>query len=203
MHAAIAAAERAGAQWAKSDLIAIGSIAASLLIAIAGYAVQQTLQRRATRHATYAEALRATEDYMEVPYRILRRADDGPARLTLTESISDIQSRIAYHQALLDLHAPKAVSDGYRRLVSAARQTAGPAMHSAWTNPPITDGNSVSLGEKPFDRTEYDSTREEAVSIMCQGWLLRLLAGPTRRKRSTSGSSGVTVESPTLRSEVV
>jgi hypothetical protein len=93
---------------------------------VLGYSFQQQLARRERCAGIYSEALRAVEDYLEAPYLIRRRDGSALTRTALTKHVSDIQSRIAYYSALLQIHAPEKVSLAYNNLVQAARSEAGP-----------------------------------------------------------------------------
>ena len=55
------------------------------------------------------------------------RFDDVKLDAAITH-ISDIQSRLSYYCALLDIHAHSEISTAYRTLVSAARAEGGKAM---------------------------------------------------------------------------
>ncbi len=86
----------------------IATIIAAVLaaaVAVCGYAIQQRMARRERRAAIYSEALRAVEDYLEAPYLVRRRDGSAANRQAITTHISDVQSRLAYHRALLEIHA--------------------------------------------------------------------------------------------------
>ncbi len=95
----------------------------------------------------YAEALRAVEDYLEAPYRIRRRDGSAGVRWELTESISEIKSRITFYTGWLSINAPKAVYEEYVKFDAAARREAGAQMTEAWNGPPTTEDAGVPLGE--------------------------------------------------------
>ncbi|PWB98181.1 hypothetical protein [Homoserinimonas hongtaonis] len=146
--------------WAA--IIAAGIAATVVLI---GYLVQQWFARKERRAAIFSEALRAVEDYLEAPYRIQRKDRSDATRQILVTHISDIQSRISYHQALLGIYGPQKVADGYARLVEAARAEAGNQMTTAWREKPMRKGDEVPL-VKRFDRTKSDQEKSALLKIM-------------------------------------
>ncbi len=127
-------------------------------IAILGYSFQQTLARRERCAGIYSEALRAIEDYLEAPYLVRRRDGSPTARGAVTNHVSEIQSRIAYYTALLQIHAPENVSLAYDKLVQAARSEAGPQMSDAWKSNPTKRDRDVPLHAR-FDRSHSDAHR--------------------------------------------
>ena len=83
------------------------------------------------------------------PYRIRRRDTTPEARFAITTAISDTKTAISLHQALLEMHAPTAVTDAYRRFAAAARQEARapssqdqnrPALSTTWAGPAAISG---------------------------------------------------------------
>ncbi len=109
--------------WDGTATLIAGVLAAG--IAILGYSFQQKLARRERLASIYSEALRAVEDYLEAPYLLRRRDGSHSTRTALTKHVSEIQSRIAYYSALIQIHGPKRVSAAYGKLVKAARSEAG------------------------------------------------------------------------------
>jgi len=146
--------------WAT--IIAAGVAA---LVVVVGYIVAQAQARQERRAKAFAEALGAVEDYMECPYRIRRRPNSDPAtRQGITSAISDIQSRIAFHEAWLQVETPL-VAGKYSDLVRAARKEAGSEMQKAWLAPPLGTDAATNLGER-LDRPKTDAARTEVVSAM-------------------------------------
>jgi hypothetical protein len=86
--------------------------------------------------AADGHAIAAVEDYLEGPYRIRRRDDTAESRFAITSAISNTKTAISLHQALVEMHAPTAVSDAYNAFVAAAQQDAGPQMTAAGTRSP-------------------------------------------------------------------
>lgn len=152
--------------WFASDGAA--TIAAALIaamVAVTGYFIQQQIVRRERRARAYSEAVRAVEDYMEAPFLILRRDGSIATQRQITDHISDIQSRIAYHQAELSIYASSEIAAGYSDLVRAARHEAGTAMTDAWNTKPTKRGHSVPLGRR-FSRERSDTALNRLVSLM-------------------------------------
>ncbi|MEU0842613.1 hypothetical protein ABZ370_24480 [Streptomyces sp. NPDC005962] len=68
---------------------------------------------------------------MEIPYRIRRRPDSSSAvRQRLTDEVSGLLARMAFHQAWLQIEA-SAVAGPYAILVATARSEAGAHMSLA------------------------------------------------------------------------
>lgn len=107
---------------------------------------QQEEGRRQERAKAYAEAVRAVEDYLETPYRIRRRSGSGEHRWQLTESISEIQSRINFHKGWLRINASTEVYDAYVAFIKAAKEEAGVQMTDAWNGPVTKKDRQVPLG---------------------------------------------------------
>jgi hypothetical protein len=149
-----------------STLIAgIGAALVAAVVAVLGYRAQQGHARDERRAAMYAEALRAVEDYLEGPYRIRRRDGSPEQRAQITTWLSDVKSRISYHRALMDLHAPGGVGQYYDDFVLTAQREAGPQMTAAWSEPPTVDDADVPLGSA-YDRSGSDRARRRVVDAM-------------------------------------
>lgn len=146
----------------------IATILAALLaaiVAVVGYTIQQRITRKERRAVIYSEALRAVEDYLEAPYLVRRRNGSASARQTITTHISEIQSRLSYYSALLDIHAHSEISTAYRALVSAARADGGKAMTQAWKTRPTRRDGSVSIPSR-YDRSLSDGARRAYVEVI-------------------------------------
>jgi hypothetical protein len=146
----------------------IAAVAGALVaatVAVVGYSRQQHERRRDQRAAVYAEALRAVEDYLEAPYRILRRDGSTETRRALTEHLSAIKSRISFHTGWLRLHAPADVSASYEEFVRAAENDAGPQMTAAWRSRPTKHDRDVPLGTH-YDRRSADAARDAVLTAM-------------------------------------
>lgn len=142
--------------WDGTATLIAGVLAAG--IAILGYSFQQKLARRERLASIYSEALRAVEDYLEAPYLLRRRDGSHSTRTALTKHVSEIQSRIAYYSALIQIHGPKRVSAAYGKLVKAARSEAGPQMSAAWKEKPTKRDRDVPLLNR-FSRDWSDLER--------------------------------------------
>jgi hypothetical protein len=144
------------------------------VVVVVGYFVQQGLARSARRAALYAEAIRAVNDYVEAPYLVLRHDGSGSVRWDLVRHISDVQSRIAYHQAALDQLAPSSIADTYRNLVVAARREAGAHMTAAWRSKPIKRDRDVPI-EHALAHPDTDELMTKLVQALSpRASLLRL-----------------------------
>ncbi|MEV4092156.1 hypothetical protein [Streptosporangium saharense] len=94
----------------------------------------------------------------------------------MTEEISQVQSRMAFHQGWLQIEAPR-VASFYDQLIKAAKKQAGLQMKEAWLLPPITEDADVNLGTA-YNRAEIDHARERCVAAM------RMELGPMLRMRA-------------------
>lgn len=81
-------------------------------------------------------AARMQQQVPQLPYRIRRRRSSDEARYELTDQVSSILSRMAFHQAWLQIDAPD-VAPAYTVLVATARAEAGSQMTDAWLQDPI------------------------------------------------------------------
>ena len=142
-------------------------IAAALATAVAviGYSIQQRIARKQRRAEIYSEALRAVEDYLEAPYLVRRRDGSASARQVITTHVSDIQSRLSYYGALLDIHANSEISTAYKALVSATRSEAGKAMREAWEARPTRRDRGVSLSSR-LDRSRSDEAKKAYIATV-------------------------------------
>ena len=152
--------------WFGGDGVAtiVAAVLAAFVV-VFGYWWQQRAARHERRAGIYSEAIRAVEDYLEAPFLVLRREESKPALRELTTHISDVQSRIAYYRAMLQVYAPRNVSVVYGEFVAAARGEAGAAMTAAWSAAPIRRGEDVPLGSR-FSRAASDSALDKLISRM-------------------------------------
>jgi hypothetical protein len=140
------------------------AIFGAALTALLTYALSRRAARRERRARAFGEALSVIEDYAEMPYRIRRRPGTLEGRHQLTEEVSRIYSRLAFHQALLDVEAP-AVAAAYRRLVNEAKAEVGEQMKEAWQKPVRTTDAEMNL-ENHYDRERVDTARKRCVETM-------------------------------------
>jgi hypothetical protein len=145
-------------------VVPVIAIIGAALIALLTYVLNRRAARRERRAHAFGEALSVVEDYAEMPYRIRRRPGTVEGRNQLTEEVSRIYSRLAFHQALLDIEAPP-VADAYRRLVNEAKKQVGGQMKSAWQKPVLDTDAEMNL-EQPYDRARVDSARKDCVAAM-------------------------------------
>jgi hypothetical protein len=140
------------------------AIFGAALTALLTYALNRRAARRERRARAFGEALSVVEDYAEMPYRIRRRSGTLDGRQQLTEEVSRIYSRLAFHQALLDIEAPE-VAAAYRLLTNEAKAEVGEQMRTAWQKPLRTTDAEMNL-EEHYDRTRVDRARDHCVATM-------------------------------------
>jgi hypothetical protein len=133
-------------------LIAAGLQALATLIAVivagciaGGYRRQQKLAQARSRAKVHADAIKAIADYMEAPYRVLRRDGSAAARMHLTNLISDIQAELRYFETLLRLESTDKVAAAYEAATAAARREAGGAITRAWRSRPTKRDRDVPI----------------------------------------------------------
>jgi len=143
----------------------VATIVVTIRLASANIVAQQKENRRQERAKSYAEAIRAVEDYLETPYRITRRDGSAAVRWGLTESISDTQSRISFHKDWLRINAPEGVYDAYIAFEKAARVEAGRQMTAAWYGPVTKKDRQIPLG-KPLPQPQSAAAKEVALEAM-------------------------------------
>jgi hypothetical protein len=138
-------------------------VAGSFLLA--GYLLNQIWARNERRAKAFAEALAAVENYLEMPYRVRRRAASDPeVRATLTNQMSDIKAQIAFHQAWLQVEAPN-VAEAYDALVRAAQEEGGAQMQEAWKEPVRDTDAAMNVGVA-YDRSKSDAARTRTLEQM-------------------------------------
>lgn len=100
-----------------------------------------------------------------MPYRIRRRPKSSSAvRQQLTDEVSGLLARMAFHQAWLQIEA-SAVAGPYAALVATARSEAGAQMSLAWQQPPITTDSGMNLGA-PYPRDQSNVARATCIEVM-------------------------------------
>jgi hypothetical protein len=160
---AAAQATKSGWTWAETAALIVPFIA--LFGAFLTYALNQRAVRKERRAKTFAEALTVVEEYLEMPYRIRRRPESSSAvRQQLTDEVSGLLARMAFHQAWLQIEA-SAVAVPYATLVATARAKAGAQMSLAWQQPPITTDDGMNLGA-PYPRDRSTAARATCVDVM-------------------------------------
>ena len=144
----------------------LAAIVASVVVMI-GYSFQKEQSRKAEQAIIYGEAIRAVHDYLEAPYRVLRRDGSAGGRLAITTYVSNIQSRLAYYDTVLRVHAPADVRAAYKELVGAAKQEAGPQMTAAWRGRPTRRDRDVPIRVK-LEQPRSVMAFEKAIALMGQ-----------------------------------
>lgn len=163
--AVIAAAQAADSGWTWAQTAALIVPFIALFGAFLTYALNQRAVRKERRAKTFAEALTAVEEYLEMPYRIRRRPESTSAvRQQLTDEASRLLARMAFHQAWLQIEA-SAVADAYATLVATARAEAGVQMSRAWEHSPITTDSGMNLGS-PYPRDRSTAARADCIEVM-------------------------------------
>jgi len=158
---------------------------AAALIAAAGVVitllVNAARSRRDTLATLYADALGAVAEYLEGPYRILRKDGERSTRFAITSKLSDVKTSIDHNQALLRLHARPGVSNAYDAFVVAAKKEAGKQMHEAWKVPPVTTDDGVNLNVA-LPRGDAETARTRLVEVMQGDLQMRWWNRESRRR---------------------
>jgi hypothetical protein len=157
-------------------LVPLIALIGLVIAAAVTYWFNQRAARRERRAAAFAAAIGVVERYAELPYRVRRRRDDDEARHKLTEEISEIQSELANHQALLEIECPR-VAEKYSALVRAAKIQAGGQMKQAWRQAALQGDDAMNL-EVRYPREKIDTARNGCINAM-------RLALPGNRRRNT------------------
>lgn len=139
-------------------LIAAGAVVLTLLVS-AGRA------RRENWATLYADALGAIAEYLEGPYRILRKDGASSTRLAITARLSDVKTAIDHSQALRRLHCHAGVADAFDQYVTVAKQEAGQQMHDAWLVDPVTADAGMNL-DVALPRDRSTAARDLLVEVM-------------------------------------
>lgn len=163
--AATAASAGLGADVVVTLVLGVATIVVTIALATWKIVKQQKAARRQERVKTYAEALRAVEDYQEAPYRVRRTDGSAATRWQVTESISEIQSRISFYTAWMSIDAPADVLAAYQAYVAAAKREAGPQMTAAWRGPVTKKNKDVPLGTA-LPRDKADAARTIALEAI-------------------------------------
>jgi hypothetical protein len=161
----IAAAQTTGGGWTWAQTAALIVPCMALAGAVLTYALNQRAARKERRAKTFAEALTAVEEYLEMPYRIRRRPESSAAvRQQLTDEVSGLLARMTFHQAWLQIEA-SSVSGPYATLVATARAEAGAQMSLAWQQPPIATDIGMNLGAA-YPRDRSNEVRAACIEVM-------------------------------------
>lgn len=170
----------AGPGWTAAQtaivLVPLIALIGLVIAAAVTYWFNQRAARRERRAAAFAAAIGVVERYAELPYRVRRRRADDEARHKLTEEISEIQSQLANHQALLEIECP-VVAEKYATLVRAAKIQAGGQMKEAWKQPVLQGDAAMNLDIR-YPREQVDAARDACINAM-------RLALPGNRRKTT------------------
>ncbi|MFK0154677.1 hypothetical protein ACIQVK_21700 [Streptomyces sp. NPDC090493] len=152
-----------GWTWSQTTALIVPFIA--VFGAFLTYALNQRAVRREHQAKTFAEALTAVEEYLEMPYRIRRRpASSDLVRQQLTDEVSGLLARMAFHQAWLQIEA-SSVAGPYATLVATARAEAGAQMSLAWQQLPIRTDEGMNLGSA-YPRDRSTAARAACIAVM-------------------------------------
>lgn len=173
-------------------LLAAGGVILTLL-------VNAARSRRDNLATLYADALGAVAEYLEGPYRILRKDSENSTRFAITSKLSDVKTAIDHNQALLRLHAREGVADAYDAYVEAAKKEAGRQMHDAWEALPVLTDSEVNL-PAPLPRDVSEAARRRLLEVMQadlgRRWYLR--ASWIRYEKAVQAVETAKVASPSL-----
>ncbi len=159
----ISATPQAGSwTWAQTTALIVSVIA--LVGVYVTFTLNQRAARRERRSKTFAEALTAVEEYLEMPYPIRRRPASPDARRELTDEASSLLDRMAFNHAWLQIEASK-VAGPYAAFVAAARSEAGVHMSEAWQQPPIDTDSGMNLGTA-YPRDLSNAARAACIEAM-------------------------------------
>ncbi|MFE5754484.1 hypothetical protein ACFQ7M_18905 [Streptomyces massasporeus] len=100
-----------------------------------------------------------------MPYRIRRHPESSSAvRQQLTDEVSSLLARMAFHQAWLQIEATT-VAGPCATLGATARAEAGAQMSLAWQQSPITTDSGMNLAVPyPLDRS--NAARATCIEVM-------------------------------------
>lgn len=169
--------------WAQvvvlaASLLAAGGVVLTLLVNAAS-------ARRQALTTLYGDALGAVAEYLEGPYRILRKTGEPSVRFGISDKLSDTKTAIDHHQALMRLHADPAVADAYDLFVNIAKTEAGKQMHDAWDAPAVTTDSGMNLNDA-LPRVASDANRALVVEVMQAHLRRRWWRRATRQRFATA-----------------
>jgi len=108
-----------------------------------------------------ADALSDALLWLEMPYRIRRRADDSSATLSsLTERMHQLQEKHVFNASWLRVEIP-AAHPAYVALLRSVREQAGPHIQAAWNSTPAERPDLMNVGEL----FQVDVTKEIAAYV--------------------------------------
>ena len=129
--------------------------------AVPAYLLGQRRMVVERKRISCAEAIADALQWLELPYRIRRRPDDGAETIaSLGERTNHLRERLQFHEKWLRIEIPKSVPS-YRRLVEAVMATAGPAIEEAWNSSPIKSAKDMNLGRLDISQGKVDAASED------------------------------------------
>jgi hypothetical protein len=115
------------------------------LVALIGYLLSQSSDRRNAKANSYALALEAVKEFEELPYRIARRpASDGQTRADLGDKMSDAYVKLELYRAWTAIDSPLA-GEAYSLLVSRDHKEVRPHIVQAWKFPVMSTDEHAPL----------------------------------------------------------
>jgi len=135
--------------------VAVGSLAITAFL----FAIERRASAVQAARERFGAALGDVQRWMELPYRVRRRASGDEARYALAAEVSSLQERLAFHSAWLQVEG-KEVSAAYDALLKAARGQVRTHIRDAWSAEPISEDSGMNLQdfEVPVDVvTETDA----------------------------------------------
>lgn len=186
---------------ATSDVGGLDDFTWAQVVPLAAALINAARARRESLTTLYGDALGAVAEYLEGPYRILRKDGEASTRFAITSKLSDVKTSIDHHQALLRLHADPAVADAYDLFVNAAKAEVGQQMHDAWEASPVTTDAGVNLNVA-LPREASNKKRDLAVEMMQAHLRRRWYSSVTReRYKKAAGDVAEAIEQAKLERE--
>lgn len=148
---------RAGARMSPSvlaALIAAGSAVVLTVLRSLGWLVSAPRDRR---RDLYGLAYQDAMAWLEMLYRVRRRARGPEAERELIERFHELQEQIDYHRGWLGSES-RYLARSYCRLVLAIKKSSEPLIQEAWEQEPRTPGTPAPGGERHV-QVEADSLR--------------------------------------------
>lgn len=128
------------------QLLALSVAGATAAIAYF-FAVRQ--RRLDEKRTTCANAVAHALAWLELPYRIRRRVDDGPATLrAIAEHMHGLQERLLFDQYWLRIEMPRG-ERCYASLVEAVKRNTEEPLRLAWLADPVQEPSGMNIG--PLD----------------------------------------------------
>jgi hypothetical protein len=120
-------------------------------VAVVGYLITQSANRRERKSKLYAEALSVVREYQELPYRVRRRpASDSVTRAELGEQISSVMTKLGFYLRWLQIDSHE-VGVAYADLVEQVRRFGGPYRSKAWQESLIASDKDMPEVKYPYD----------------------------------------------------